>query len=202
MTYIGINDNPALTKPYDLHGTVNAEMIRQIDEMLDDLYRMTIKIAEETGVNILEVEEQPEEEPVVNTDILQASVTLTLAQIQSAGTVPVVVVPGVADKIIQVLGWSSHGIINGTPGYSVAGFWGLYYAIDTAFSILLTNNAAMWLTTAMNRYQVGSLAIGTWNIGTLNVIGDGVVIRSTTNRTGGNATDTLKVYVTYSLLDP
>lgn len=114
---ISTSENFALDKPYDISGEPSADKMQQIDEMLDLLFRTLTRTATEfvQGPDGVERDENIAIFDGVTGKIIQdsgtklseitaafrvASYDLTEAELETANSVPPIIIPAVADKII------------------------------------------------------------------------------------------------------
>lgn len=86
------NTSYALTKPYELYWPMTPEMIHQINEMLDLLFRNQIRAS--TDITTLQA-------TTGSSDLLITTKEISSGEVQTLNTTPIAIVTGTVNKIIM-----------------------------------------------------------------------------------------------------
>ena len=153
------NTSEALAKPYMLVHPLSAEQVANLDEMLTILF----DVDREQEITIAEVQEDVAAIDVTPADqvVLQKTINITEAQIESGNTSPPELVAAVADKVIVPL--QALIVVTKTAAYSASPVWSLRHG---SVSGNLTGTVTPTLTgagTNTTRHVVGHLTTITYS---------------------------------------
>lgn len=177
------NPGDALSKPYDVDWPPSADTMQQINEMFDLLFKSMVKRREE--IEVLE------DAPSADQTLLIKEVSLTTAQMRSANTSPIELLPAVTGYTYLLLE-PLYGHRTSTLGFSASPTSNVIYANGGVIGVIgsLISGTGGELFIIANTPADGS---------TINIVSTGspasqaVQLKSSSDVTSGDAVATLRI---------